>query len=183
MGVRRCGLGQALRVMRSSQVRMGGHCLPVDPFNLTWRVREFQLATESIELVGRVNQQIPYQCVGRIERAPTTLPSPSSAHRFLRSPAPGTRAAHHRRPGSTTQHLPSAARCSSACAGCGSGPGQALARTTQRVTSPVAVRRTGAGSARSRTWRGHRADESITSIREVELVGEVTQQGRVRVAM
>jgi UDP-N-acetyl-D-glucosamine dehydrogenase len=48
---------------------MGGHCLPVDPFYLTWRAREFQMSTEFIELAGKVNQQMPYHCVARIERA------------------------------------------------------------------------------------------------------------------
>jgi UDP-N-acetyl-D-glucosamine dehydrogenase len=48
---------------------MGGHCLPVDPFYLSWRAREFDMATEFIELAGKVNQQMPYQCVERIERA------------------------------------------------------------------------------------------------------------------
>jgi UDP-N-acetyl-D-glucosamine dehydrogenase len=48
---------------------MGGHCLPVDPFYLTWRAREFDFATEFIELAGKVNQQMPYFCVEQIERA------------------------------------------------------------------------------------------------------------------
>jgi UDP-N-acetyl-D-glucosamine dehydrogenase len=48
---------------------MGGHCLPVDPFYLAWRAREFHMATEFIELAGKVNQQMPYYCVERIERA------------------------------------------------------------------------------------------------------------------
>jgi UDP-N-acetyl-D-glucosamine dehydrogenase len=48
---------------------MGGHCLPVDPFYLTWRAREFDLSTEFIELAGKMNQQMPYFCVERIERA------------------------------------------------------------------------------------------------------------------
>ena len=38
---------------------MGGHCLPVDPFYLTWRAREFHMSTEFIELAGKVNQQMP----------------------------------------------------------------------------------------------------------------------------
>jgi UDP-N-acetyl-D-glucosamine dehydrogenase len=48
---------------------MGGHCLPVDPFYLTWRAREFDFATEFIELAGKVNAQMPYFCVERIERS------------------------------------------------------------------------------------------------------------------
>ena len=47
---------------------MGGHCLPVDPFYLSWRAREFDLTTEFIELAGKVNQQMPYHCVAKVER-------------------------------------------------------------------------------------------------------------------
>src|SRR3954463_8707923 len=47
---------------------MGGHCLPVDPFYLSWRAREFDMSTEFIELAGKVNQHMPYYCVERIER-------------------------------------------------------------------------------------------------------------------
>jgi UDP-N-acetyl-D-glucosamine dehydrogenase len=47
---------------------MGGHCLPVDPFYLSWRAREFGMATEFIELAGKVNAQMPYHCVSRVER-------------------------------------------------------------------------------------------------------------------
>jgi UDP-N-acetyl-D-glucosamine dehydrogenase len=47
---------------------MGGHCLPVDPFYLAWRAREFEMSTEFIELAGKINQQMPYYCVELIER-------------------------------------------------------------------------------------------------------------------
>jgi UDP-N-acetyl-D-glucosamine dehydrogenase len=48
---------------------MGGHCLPVDPFYLAWRAREFDTQTEFVELAGEVNQRMPYFCVERIARA------------------------------------------------------------------------------------------------------------------
>jgi UDP-N-acetyl-D-glucosamine dehydrogenase len=48
---------------------MGGHCLPVDPFYLSWRAREFDMTTEFIELAGKVNQQMPYHCVAKVQRA------------------------------------------------------------------------------------------------------------------
>ena len=48
---------------------MGGHCLPVDPFYLTWRAREFDMSTEFIELAGKINQQMPYHCVAKAQRA------------------------------------------------------------------------------------------------------------------
>jgi UDP-N-acetyl-D-glucosamine dehydrogenase len=47
---------------------MGGHCLPVDPFYLSWRAREFELTTEFIELAGKVNQQMPVVCAEKVER-------------------------------------------------------------------------------------------------------------------
>ena len=48
---------------------LGGHCLPVDPFYLAWKAREFDTPTEFIELAGEVNQKMPYFCVERIARA------------------------------------------------------------------------------------------------------------------
>jgi UDP-N-acetyl-D-glucosamine dehydrogenase len=42
---------------------MGGHCLPVDPFYLAWKAREYDTPTEFIELAGEVNQRMPYFCV------------------------------------------------------------------------------------------------------------------------
>jgi UDP-N-acetyl-D-glucosamine dehydrogenase len=55
---------------------MGGHCLPVDPFYLTWRAREFHMSTEFIELAGKINQYMPSHCVTRIERALNDLAKP-----------------------------------------------------------------------------------------------------------
>jgi UDP-N-acetyl-D-glucosamine dehydrogenase len=48
---------------------MGGHCLPVDPFYLTWRAREFDMPTEFIELAGEVNQRMPYYCSDKVAAA------------------------------------------------------------------------------------------------------------------
>ena len=48
---------------------MGGHCLPVDPFYLSWKAREFGQPTEFVELAGEVNQRMPEFCVARIARA------------------------------------------------------------------------------------------------------------------
>ncbi|HTU78163.1 MAG TPA: nucleotide sugar dehydrogenase [Solirubrobacteraceae bacterium] len=48
---------------------MGGHCMPVDPFYLSWRAREFDMTTEFIELAGKINQQMPYHCVAKAQRA------------------------------------------------------------------------------------------------------------------
>jgi UDP-N-acetyl-D-glucosamine dehydrogenase len=48
---------------------LGGHCLPVDPFYLSWRAREFDFYTEFIELAGKVNDSMPYFCLNKIGRA------------------------------------------------------------------------------------------------------------------
>ncbi|NLT05400.1 MAG: nucleotide sugar dehydrogenase [Solirubrobacterales bacterium] len=48
---------------------MGGHCLPVDPFYLSWKAREYGQPTEFVELAGEVNQRMPEFCVARIARA------------------------------------------------------------------------------------------------------------------
>ncbi len=61
---------------------MGGHCLPVDPFYLTWRAREFHLSTEFIELAGKINQQMPYHCVERIEQALNAHAKPVNGSRI-----------------------------------------------------------------------------------------------------
>jgi len=48
---------------------MGGHCLPVDPFYLSWKAREYDVPTEFIELAGEVNQAMPYFCADKIAAA------------------------------------------------------------------------------------------------------------------
>jgi UDP-N-acetyl-D-glucosamine dehydrogenase len=55
---------------------MGGHCLPVDPFYLSWRAREFELTTEFIELAGKVNQQMPTVSAEKVERLLNELGKP-----------------------------------------------------------------------------------------------------------
>ena len=48
---------------------LGGPCIPIDPFYLTWKAREFDLHTEFIELAGKVNSQMPRFCVDKVGRA------------------------------------------------------------------------------------------------------------------
>jgi UDP-N-acetyl-D-glucosamine dehydrogenase len=48
---------------------LGGHCIPIDPFYLTWKAREFDFHTEFIELAGKVNSQMPAFCVAKVIRA------------------------------------------------------------------------------------------------------------------
>jgi UDP-N-acetyl-D-glucosamine dehydrogenase len=62
---------------------MGGHCLPVDPFYLSWRAREFDMSTEFIELAGQVNQQMPYHCVAKVQRALNDAGRPVKGSRIV----------------------------------------------------------------------------------------------------
>jgi UDP-N-acetyl-D-glucosamine dehydrogenase len=51
---------------------LGGHCIPIDPFYLSWKAREFDFWTEFIELAGKVNENMPYFCVEKVHRALNT---------------------------------------------------------------------------------------------------------------
>ena len=45
---------------------LGGHCIPIDPFYLTWKAREFDISTRFIELAGEVNTFMPFYVLERI---------------------------------------------------------------------------------------------------------------------
>ncbi|WP_324763925.1 nucleotide sugar dehydrogenase (plasmid) [Sinorhizobium meliloti] len=48
---------------------LGGHCIPIDPFYLTWKAREYEVATRFIELAGEVNTNMPHYVVDRLVEA------------------------------------------------------------------------------------------------------------------
>lgn len=48
---------------------LGGHCIPIDPYYLTWKAREFDINTRFIELAGEVNTAMPYYVVDRLAEA------------------------------------------------------------------------------------------------------------------
>lgn len=48
---------------------LGGHCIPIDPFYLTWKAREFGLHTRFIELAGEINNSMPHYVVDKIADA------------------------------------------------------------------------------------------------------------------
>ncbi|HEX8871236.1 MAG TPA: nucleotide sugar dehydrogenase, partial [Candidatus Acidoferrum sp.] len=48
---------------------LGGHCIPVDPFYLSWKAREYDFSTRFIELAGEVNTAMPYHVVDSIGEA------------------------------------------------------------------------------------------------------------------
>lgn len=45
---------------------LGGHCIPIDPFYLTWKAREYDFSTRFIELAGEINATMPYYVVERV---------------------------------------------------------------------------------------------------------------------
>jgi UDP-N-acetyl-D-glucosamine dehydrogenase len=48
---------------------VGGHCIPIDPFYLTWKAREYDFHTRFIELAGEVNVEVSYYVVNKVVRA------------------------------------------------------------------------------------------------------------------
>jgi UDP-N-acetyl-D-glucosamine dehydrogenase len=48
---------------------LGGHCIPIDPFYLTWKAREFDVTTRFIELAGQINTAMPHYVVHRLTEA------------------------------------------------------------------------------------------------------------------
>jgi UDP-N-acetyl-D-glucosamine dehydrogenase len=48
---------------------LGGHCIPIDPFYLTWKAREYDFTTRFIELAGEVNTSMPYYVISRLSDA------------------------------------------------------------------------------------------------------------------
>jgi UDP-N-acetyl-D-glucosamine dehydrogenase len=62
---------------------MGGHCLPIDPFYLAFKAREYDFPTEFIELAGKINQQQPHFCVDKVVRALNDVGRPARGSRVL----------------------------------------------------------------------------------------------------
>src|SRR5437763_6006946 len=48
---------------------LGGHCIPIDPFYLSWKAREYDFRTKFIELAGEVNVQMPYHVINSVAQA------------------------------------------------------------------------------------------------------------------
>src|SRR5690606_28613935 len=45
---------------------LGGHCIPIDPFYLTWKAKEFGIRTRFIELAGEINRSMPKYVVSKV---------------------------------------------------------------------------------------------------------------------
>jgi UDP-N-acetyl-D-glucosamine dehydrogenase len=62
---------------------LGGHCIPVDPFYLSWKARKYDFATRFIELAGEVNAAMPYHVVDSVAQALNVRRKPLSGSRIL----------------------------------------------------------------------------------------------------
>jgi UDP-N-acetyl-D-glucosamine dehydrogenase len=62
---------------------LGGHCIPIDPFYLSWKARQFDMHTEFIELAGKTNEAMPYYVVERLMSALNTHRKPLAGSKVL----------------------------------------------------------------------------------------------------
>lgn len=62
---------------------LGGHCIPIDPFYLTWKAREFERSTRFIELAGEINTSMPMYVVERLVEALNAVRKPLNGSRVL----------------------------------------------------------------------------------------------------
>jgi len=62
---------------------LGGHCIPIDPFYLTWKAREYGKHTRFIELAGEINTQMPQHVVHRVADALNSQQKPISGSKIL----------------------------------------------------------------------------------------------------
>jgi len=62
---------------------LGGHCIPIDPFYLTWKAREYGQLTKFIELAGEVNAAMPVHVVNRAAAALNSCRKPVNGSRIL----------------------------------------------------------------------------------------------------
>jgi len=62
---------------------LGGHCIPVDPFYLSWKAKQWDFQTRFIELAGEINVSMPYHVVGAISTALNSVRKPLNGSRVL----------------------------------------------------------------------------------------------------
>jgi len=62
---------------------LGGHCIPIDPFYLTWKARQLDMNTRFIELAGEINTAMPYHVVARVQDALNTRQKSLSGSQVL----------------------------------------------------------------------------------------------------
>jgi UDP-N-acetyl-D-glucosamine dehydrogenase len=62
---------------------LGGHCIPIDPFYLTWKAREYGQATRFIELAGEINASMPKHVIGKLTQALNEVKKPINGSKIL----------------------------------------------------------------------------------------------------
>ena len=62
---------------------LGGHCIPIDPFYLTWKAREYGQSTRFIELAGEINTKMPEHVVARVAEALNDVAKPVKGSKIL----------------------------------------------------------------------------------------------------
>lgn len=62
---------------------LGGHCIPIDPFYLTWKAREYGLHTRFIELAGEINSSMPDYVISKLSSALNAVEKPVKGSRIL----------------------------------------------------------------------------------------------------
>ncbi|EMI15311.1 UDP-glucose/GDP-mannose dehydrogenase [Rhodopirellula maiorica SM1] len=62
---------------------LGGHCIPIDPFYLTWKAREYGQATRFIELAGEINTSMPTYVVHKVAEALNSVRKPLNGSKVL----------------------------------------------------------------------------------------------------
>jgi len=62
---------------------LGGHCIPIDPFYLSWKAREYHMPTRFIELAGEINTAMPHYVIERLARALSDRGKPLKGSRVL----------------------------------------------------------------------------------------------------
>jgi len=62
---------------------LGGHCIPIDPFYLTWKAREYEFVTRFIELAGEINTNMPDYVVSKVAEALNNIGKPVKGAKIL----------------------------------------------------------------------------------------------------
>jgi len=62
---------------------LGGHCIPIDPFYLTWKARQYDMNTRFVELAGEINTQMPYYVINRLLKALSDRKKPLNGAKVL----------------------------------------------------------------------------------------------------
>jgi len=62
---------------------LGGHCIPIDPFYLSWKAKQFDFSTKFIELAGEINAQMPFYVVGKVFEALNLQTKPIKGSKIL----------------------------------------------------------------------------------------------------